>query len=80
MAPVSKEKKNLLNIKKWEQIVSRWKMPWTKIIILEKLNTTINEYANCAYCSKKKSRFLKNGETSGLLSNLGIRYLLRKFH
>ena len=28
----------------------------------------------------KKSRFLKNGETSGLLSNLGIRYLLRKFH
>ena len=29
--------------------------------------------SNCAICGKKKSRFIKNQESSGLLSKLGIR-------
>ena len=30
----------------------------------------------CAKCGSKKSRFIKNQETKGLLSNLGIRTVL----
>ena len=33
---------------------------------------------NCAICKSKKSRFIKNQEAKGLLSNLGIRTLLSK--
>ena len=29
--------------------------------------------SNCAICNSKKSRFIKNQEAKGLLSNLGIR-------
>ena len=29
--------------------------------------------SNCAICGSKKSRFIKNQEAKGLLSNLGIR-------
>ena len=29
--------------------------------------------SNCAICGKKKSKFIKNQEASGLLSKLGIR-------
>ena len=29
--------------------------------------------SNCAVCSSKKSRFIKEQEASGLLSSLGIR-------
>ena len=29
--------------------------------------------SKCAICSSKKSRFIKNEEAKGLLSNLGIR-------
>ena len=32
----------------------------------------------CAICGSKKSRFIKNQETKGLLSNLGIRTPLSK--
>ena len=32
----------------------------------------------CAICDNKKSRFIKNQEAKGLLSNLGIRTLLSK--
>ena len=28
--------------------------------------------SNCAICSNKKSRFIKNQEAKGLLSNLGL--------
>ena len=34
--------------------------------------------SKCAICSSKKSRFLKNQETKGLLSNLGITTSLSK--
>ena len=34
--------------------------------------------AKCAICGSKKSRFIKNQEAKGLLSNLGIRTLLIK--
>ena len=31
--------------------------------------------SNCAMCNSKKSRFIKNQEVKGLLSNLGIKTL-----
>ena len=34
--------------------------------------------SKCAICGSKKSRFIKNQETKGLLSNLGIRSPLSK--
>ena len=34
--------------------------------------------SKCAKCGSKKSRFIKNREAKGLLSNLGIRTPLRK--
>ena len=34
--------------------------------------------SKCAICSNKKSRFIKNQEAKGLLSNLGIRTPLSK--
>ena len=34
--------------------------------------------SKCAICSNKKSRFIKNQEAKGLLSNLGIRATLSK--
>ena len=34
--------------------------------------------SKCAICGTKKSRFIKNQEAKGLLSNLGIRTTLNK--
>ena len=34
--------------------------------------------SNCAICGSKNSRFIKNQEAKGLLSNLGIRAPLSK--
>ena len=34
--------------------------------------------SKCAICGSKKSRFIKDQETKGLLSNLGIRTPLSK--
>ena len=34
--------------------------------------------SNCAICNSKKSRFIKNQEPKGLLSNLGIRTPLNR--
>ena len=34
--------------------------------------------SNCAICNSKKSRFIKNQEGKGLLSNLGVRTPLTK--
>ena len=34
--------------------------------------------AKCAICGSKKSRFIKNQEAKGLLSNLGIKTPLSK--
>ena len=47
-----------------------------------KISSTSNGKAmvlsNCAICGSKKSRFIKNQEAKGLLSNLGIKTLLSK--
>ena len=47
-----------------------------------KISSTNNGKAmilsKCAICSSKKSRFIKNQEAKGLLSNLGIRTPLNK--
>ena len=34
--------------------------------------------SKCTICRSKKSRFIKNQEVKGLLSNLGVRTSLRK--
>ena len=34
--------------------------------------------SKCAICGSKKSRFIKNQEAKGLLSNLSVRTLLSK--
>ena len=36
------------------------------------------ELSKCAICGSKKSRFIKNQEVNGLLSNLGVRAPLSK--
>ena len=46
-----------------------------------KISSTSNGKAilsKCAICSRKKSRFIKNQEAKGLLSNLSIKAPLRK--
>ena len=47
-----------------------------------KISSTSNGKAmilsNCAICGSKKSRFIKNQEAKGLLSNLGIKTPLSK--
>ena len=47
-----------------------------------KISSTSNEksiiLSKCAICGSKKSRFIKNEEAKGLLSNLGIRTPLNK--
>ena len=41
-------------------------------------NNRIMVLSKCAICRSKKSRFIKNQEGKGLLSNLGIRTPLNK--
>ena len=41
-------------------------------------NNRIMVSSKCAICRSKKSRFIKNQEGKGLLSNLGIRTPLNK--
>ena len=47
-----------------------------------KISSTSNEksiiLSKCTICGSKKSRFIKNQEAKGLLSNLGIRTPLNK--
>ena len=47
-----------------------------------RVSNTSNDRAmllsQCAICSSKKSRFIKNQEAKGLLKNLGFRTPLRK--
>ena len=47
-----------------------------------KVSETINRrtmlLSNCTICGGKKSKFIKNQEAKGLLSNLGIRIPLSK--
>ena len=52
----------------------------------ENINSKVSEtsnnrtmiLSNCSKCGSKKSRFIKNQEPKGLLSNLGIRTPLTK--
>ena len=52
----------------------------------ENINPKISKTSNgrtmvlskCAICGSKKSRFIKDQEAKGLLSNLGVRTPLRK--
>ena len=50
--------------------------------ITPKISSTSNGnsmiLSKCAICGSKKSRFIKNQEAKGLLSNLGIRIPLSK--
>ena len=41
-------------------------------------NCTKTILSKCAICGSKKSRFIKNQEAKGLLSNLGLRAPLSK--
>ena len=47
-----------------------------------KVSSTTNSkamiWSKCAICGSKKSRFIKNQEAKGLLSNLGIKTPLSK--
>ena len=52
----------------------------------ENINSQVSKMSNdktmvlskCAICDSKKSRFIKNQEAKGLLSNLGVRTPLSK--
>ena len=46
--------------------------------VLKTSNGRIMILSKCAICGSKKSRFIKNQEAKGLLSNLGIRTSLSK--
>ena len=43
-------------------------------------NNRLIMQSKCSVCGIKKSRFVKEQEAKGLLSNLGIRTPLTKFH
>ena len=46
-------------------------------IVISKNNRSMIQ-SNCAICNSKKSRFIKEHQASGLLSNLGIKTPLNK--
>ena len=56
---------------------------YTKNINPRVLNTSNGKtmiLSKCAKCGNKKSRFIIKQETSGILSNLGLRTPLNKVH
>ena len=46
--------------------------------VFKTINNRTMILPKCAKCGRKKSRFIKNKEAKGLLSNLGIRTPLSK--
>ena len=50
---------------------------YTKSIVRNKQNRSMIQ-SNCAVCGSKKSRFIKEHQAMGLLSNLGIKSPLIK--
>ena len=46
-------------------------------IVINKHNRSMIQ-SNCAICNRKKSRFIKEHQASGLLSNLGIKTPVNK--
>ena len=49
------------------------------LIMLKTKNGRLTLSSICAICGSKKLRFMKEQETKGLLSNLGLKTLLSKF-
>ena len=49
-------------------------------IMFRTKNNRLIKQSKCLVCGIKKSWFVKEQEAKGLLSNLGIRAPLRKFH
>ena len=50
----------------------------TNLQIVKSKNNRSMMQSNCAICSSKKSRFIKEQRAKGLLSNLGIKIPLNK--
>ena len=50
----------------------------TNLKIVKSKNNRSMIQSNCAICDSKKSRFMKEHQASGLLSNLGIKTPLNK--
>ena len=50
----------------------------TNLKIVKSKNNRSMIQSNCAICGSKKSRFIKEQQAKGLLSNLGIKILLSK--
>ena len=50
----------------------------TNSIVLKTINNRTMILSECAICGSKKSRFVKNQDAKGFLSNLGIRTSLNK--
>ena len=50
----------------------------TNLQIVKSKNNRSMMQSNCAICSSKKSRFIKEQRAKGLLSNLGIKTPLNK--
>ena len=46
--------------------------------VLNTINGRKTIFSNCAICGSKKSRFIKDQEAKGLLSNIGVRTPLSK--
>ena len=46
--------------------------------VLKKRNGKIMTLSKCAICGSKKSKFIKEQQSKGLLSNLGLRTSLNK--
>ena len=46
--------------------------------VAKKKNGRITLLSKCAVCDRKKSKFIKEQQASGLLSSLGIKKLLSK--
>ena len=60
-----------------EETCKKYTKNTDSIIVRNKHNRPMTQ-KNCAICNSKKSRFIKEHQASGLLSNLGIKTPLNK--
>ena len=75
----------MINLFKYKTILS-YCLKCKKYIYIESINIRVSATSNgrtmilskCAICGSKKSKFIKNQETKGLFSSLGIRTPLSK--
>ena len=70
--------KKLIWLKKVKRVQSRKDTENINPKISKTSNGRTMVLSSCAICGSKKSRFIKNQELKGLLSNLGIRTPLSK--